>query len=59
MGGPFPSPQTPYPRAVPMVVWWLQNHQTTVPNHVFSPDGVVSRVFVALYHTSTYILMYG
>ena len=32
-------------RAVPMVVWWLQNRQTTVPNHVFSPDGVVCRVF--------------
>ena len=28
-----------------MVVWWLQNHQTTVPSHVFSSDGVVSRVF--------------
>ena len=32
-------------RAVPMVVWWLQNRQTTVPNHVFSPYGVVCRVF--------------
>ena len=29
----------------PATLWWLQNHQTTVPNHVFSPDGVVRRVF--------------
>ena len=36
-------------RAVPMVVWWLQNRQTTVPNHVFSPDGVVCRVFSLVY----------
>ena len=32
---------SPIQRAVRMVVWWLQDHQTTVPNHVFSPDGVV------------------
>ena len=37
--------ERPQQRAVPMVVWWLQNRQTAVPNHVFSSDGMVCLVF--------------